>query len=232
MGVVRLGLETTGRLVSAALAEGDRVFAEASIDRSTTGSEGLVGLVDRIQREGRLDPARLDEIVVDRGPGSFTGIRVGLATARALGLGWGKPVRGVIATEVWRSVVSEPGATVVVLLDMRRGEIAVESFTAGSGADPVARSGLVLVAAEAIPEWLRTMGLDRARAVRLAGDAAPSVLDRVRALLPGACGPRERHIDAAAVCRAAASGFATHEVEPFYIRPPDARLPEPGAPRS
>lgn len=93
MSVVReativLGLDTGSSLVSVAAASAGALLAQRAIELRRS-SELLVGLIDDVLREADAEPASLGGVVVLRGPGSFTGLRVGLATALALRQGLG-----------------------------------------------------------------------------------------------------------------------------------------------
>lgn len=101
---------------------------------------------------------RADAVLVDCGPGSFTGIRVGLAAARALGLAWGVPVRGYGALALIAAGHpgdgGEGGATATLAIAGGHGEIFVQRF-ALSPADPLdALRSLTPAAAAAVPDML------------------------------------------------------------------------------
>ncbi|GHU66883.1 hypothetical protein AGMMS49983_17280 [Clostridia bacterium] len=95
-----LAIETTGPLCSVALLSGGRVFHRSSKEglRHLTS---LVPMIDEVVSEAGLQPADLDAIVVSAGPGSFTGIRIGVATARALAQTIGIPVIKVPTLETF-----------------------------------------------------------------------------------------------------------------------------------
>ncbi len=84
---------------------------------------------------------RADRIVVSLGPGSFTGVRIGLAAARALGLAWGAPVLGYPTLELVRarSVEAQPRA-VTVCMNGGHGEFFVQNFAADGSAQDAVRS--------------------------------------------------------------------------------------------
>lgn len=129
----------TGHALSLALVDGADVLGEHHEPLARGHAEALVpALQDLLAGERR--PA---EVRVETGPGSFTGLRVGIAAARALGLAWGVPVRGVsssqlVAAEAEASGMTEP---LLVVLAAPRGQIWLEPL----------RDFVPLAPAEALP---------------------------------------------------------------------------------
>ncbi|PYO22304.1 MAG: tRNA (adenosine(37)-N6)-threonylcarbamoyltransferase complex dimerization subunit type 1 TsaB [Candidatus Rokuibacteriota bacterium] len=81
-----LALETSTLAGGVALVDGERLVAEYLLDVSVTHSERLMAAVDRVLADARWAPRDLDGIAVSIGPGSFTGLRIGVSTAK--GLAW------------------------------------------------------------------------------------------------------------------------------------------------
>ena len=157
-------------------------------DRSARAGD-LLAAVDRLVG----DPRELEGIVVGRGPGSFTSIRIGLATARSLALALGIPVAGASTLDGYG------GATAVI--DARRGEV----FTHGprvSSPEDLEVAGLTLVGDGAI----RYREVFEPRGATVPPDADPAHLPDALRLIE----------------RAGAFG-AAELVEPLYVREPDAR---------
>src|SRR5512133_919805 len=90
-----LAIETSGSTFSLALAENGLLLAEIYRHSGLTHSECLVPLLERLLREAGWEPSSFDKVAVSTGPGSFTGIRVGLACARVLAQGLRKPLVGI-----------------------------------------------------------------------------------------------------------------------------------------
>lgn len=150
----------------------------------------------------------LDRIAVTVGPGSFTGLRVGLAFAKGLGLALDRPVIGVDSLEAIAASAFREGPG-LALIDARRGQAYVRRF---EGSEPVAPSQAVTTDSLGdgpIPCWI----------------AGPGV-SLVEQLWPGIDVDDRHGADPAAIARLAASADpAAHPPAPVYLRAPDAKLP-------
>ena len=87
-----LAIDSSGMVATVAIADDGQLIAEYTINYKKTHSQTLVPMLDEIRRMTDLDLGSLDAIAVARGPGSFTGLRIGSATAKGLGLALDKPV--------------------------------------------------------------------------------------------------------------------------------------------
>lgn len=117
----RLAIETSGAACSIALIEDGRLLAERHERVGRGHAERLIPWIAELPEGGRAD-----EIVVGCGPGSFTGVRIAIAAARGLGLGWGVPVRGVNSLALLAAGRPEPALTVAV--EGGHGQIFVQDF--------------------------------------------------------------------------------------------------------
>ena len=118
-----LALETATLAGSAALLEGGRVIGQSLLDVALTHSERLLAMVDRLLQDSGWDVAVLDALAVSVGPGSFTGLRVGIATAKGLAISLGLPVAPVPTLDALASNLPFADAPVCPLLDARKGEV-------------------------------------------------------------------------------------------------------------
>ncbi|MDX1711849.1 MAG: tRNA (adenosine(37)-N6)-threonylcarbamoyltransferase complex dimerization subunit type 1 TsaB, partial [Rhodovibrionaceae bacterium] len=89
-----LALDAAGTACSAAIVVDGRLVAARFESMRRGHSERLVPMIGEVMAEAGLAYADLDAVGVTRGPGAFTGVRIGLATARAIGLAAGKPIYG------------------------------------------------------------------------------------------------------------------------------------------
>ena len=198
-----LAIECASEACSAALFEDDALLGGRYEVLGRGHVERLVPMIAELPGKGRA--AR---IVVSLGPGSFTGVRIGVAAARALGLAWGAEVLGypTLALVAAMARARHPGP-VTVCMSGGHGEWFVQGFAADGEAEAELVSLTPARAAEAVPH--QTVAGSQAEAlVALRGSgAALALLPDARALplLP--------------------KGFLDSDLTPIYGRAPDARLP-------
>ena len=126
-----LALDTATPLVTVALHDGDRVVVEHSSEAPMKHGEQLAPLVARCLEEAGLVRQDLTAVAVGTGPGPFTGLRVGLVTARTLGLVLDVPVYGVCSLDVVAAEVVGTGSAAgsfLVATDARRKEVYLASY--------------------------------------------------------------------------------------------------------
>ena len=115
-----------------ALVTDDRLIGEAVTEQPLRHSEELLPLVERLLEEHHIARTALGRVAVNRGPGSFTGLRIGIATAKGLAHALGIPVTGVDGMRAYRVRVPD-ARRVCVIIRNRRNLFYVQWFT---GADP------------------------------------------------------------------------------------------------
>lgn len=226
-----LALDTATRRASVALCREEQVVAEGTRE-VTTHSEGLMSLIDATLEQAGLAVRALDAIVCGRGPGSFTGLRIGMATAKGLCLAAGRPLICLSSLLPLAAIARErlglDDRPVAALIDARRQEVYCGVFRSG-----------VLCTEEVVrrPEALADLLANAVHAderVILAGDGAVAYRDLLLSLLgdrvslaPEGCHVIEaRYLARAALARLAAGEIDDlHAAQPLYIRPSDARLP-------
>jgi tRNA threonylcarbamoyladenosine biosynthesis protein TsaB len=119
--MLTLAIETAGNACSIALLNGDEIVAERHEVVGRGHAERLIPWIAELPEGGRAD-----RIIVGCGPGSFTGVRIGIAAARALGLGWGVPVRGVSSLALLAAEC--PADIFVVAAEGGHGELLVQQY--------------------------------------------------------------------------------------------------------
>ena len=133
--MILLALDTTGPNGSAALLEERRVVAEDRFEAQLNHSEKLLASLDRLLKNAGREIREVDGFAVAAGPGSFTGIRIGLATAKALAFASGRPVAAVSSLEALALKLrgaSEPAGLLCPVTDAKKGEVYAALFEAGA----------------------------------------------------------------------------------------------------
>lgn len=125
-----LALETSGFSGSIALAMGDTLVTQAALPPRQRTAQGLAPLIEQQLQAAGWRPADLQLIAVTQGPGSFTGLRVGIVTAKTLAYATGAAVLGVDTMKVLAHSVEAPNKTprLSVVLDAQRNQLFVEDF--------------------------------------------------------------------------------------------------------
>lgn len=118
-----LGIDSSGLVASVAVAEEETLLAEYTVNYKKTHSQTLLPMLDEIAKMTELELSTIDVIAVAAGPGSFTGLRIGSATAKGLGLVLKKPLVSVptvaaLAYNLWGS-----DALICPLMDARRNQV-------------------------------------------------------------------------------------------------------------
>jgi tRNA threonylcarbamoyladenosine biosynthesis protein TsaB len=231
--VIALGLESATELVGAAVADDAGLRAELWSTGRRRHVETLAPAVEAVLVSADVVLGALEAVVVDVGPGLFTGLRVGVATAQGLALGLGVGVLAVNSLEVLaaQALATWPGV-VLSVVDARRGEV----FTAAYERDGRLPRELLPPAVRR-PEDLAGVAYE-ARAAARAGSPVLVVGDGARryahelvdadVVLAAAAfvGPSPGALVTLGVARLAA-GFslvAPETLRPLYLRPPDARI--------
>ncbi len=118
-----LGIDSSGLVASVAVVEDDLMLAEYTVNYKKTHSQTLLPMLDEIVRMTELDLKTIDAIAVAAGPGSFTGLRIGSATAKGLGLALEKPLISVPTVEGLAYNLCGTDKIVCPLMDARRNQV-------------------------------------------------------------------------------------------------------------
>src|SRR5262250_2332144 len=118
-----LAVESATLSGGAALLDGDRLLGEITLNIAITHSERLLAAVDRLLGDCGMAPADLEGLAVSVGPGSFTGLRVGLATVKGLAMAPDLPVAPVPTLDALAARLPFADAPVCPILDARKGEV-------------------------------------------------------------------------------------------------------------
>jgi tRNA threonylcarbamoyladenosine biosynthesis protein TsaB len=209
---VILALDTCLTACSAAVLDGETVLAARSESMPRGHQERLAPLVREVMAEAGIGFSDLTRIGVTVGPGSFTGLRVGLAFAKGLSAALGLPCVGVGALE---AMALGRAGFVAAVIDARREQVYVQMF--GDGVALMAPDALTAQDAMA-----RLVELYAGGPATLVGSGAPLLAP----VLPSATVLMLDGPDPVAVARLAQRGPApAHPPRPLYLRAPDAKLP-------
>jgi tRNA threonylcarbamoyladenosine biosynthesis protein TsaB len=210
-----LGIETSTRRGSVALWDDGLVLA-LDHEQPNAHAEALLPLVSRLFAETGFAKSSLERVSVGTGPGSFTGLRVGIALGEGIALGMGVPLVGVGSLEAMAHAARESKRPRVAVLDAGRGEL----FVAAYGAD-----GGVLIAPCAVPMaecGARISGVEALRGALFVGEGAAKIEGELEVSYG-------RELDlphAHAVAALGAVRDPEHSPpEPIYVRGAGATLP-------
>lgn len=123
MAPILLTIQTASPAGSVALSKGEQLLAELNLDARNTPTEWLLTAIDDLLVKTGLTRNALDAIGIVRGPGAFTGLRVGLATAKGLALALGCPLIGVSSLQCLAMQLPFAQMPVCVMLDARKQEV-------------------------------------------------------------------------------------------------------------
>ena len=118
-----LALDSSGLVASVALAEDDNLIAEYTVQYKKTHSQTLLPMLEEISRMVELDLAAVDAIAVAAGPGSFTGLRIGSATAKGLAFALQKPIVPVPTVDGLAYQMYGAQSLVCPIMDARRNQV-------------------------------------------------------------------------------------------------------------
>ena len=202
-----LAFDTATPAVTVAVADASGVLAQSSAVDSRRHGELLAPAIAQVLDSAGADRGDITEVAVGVGPGPFTGLRVGLATARVLGAALAVPVRGVCTLDAL-AMESELAGEYRVATDARRREVYLAAYSGPPGR-PQRQSG---------PH------VDRPAAVSWEGPVAGAGARLWPAAFPDARDPQLP--SAAGLCRHVLAGLPTLQPRPLYLRRPDAAEPQ------
>jgi tRNA threonylcarbamoyladenosine biosynthesis protein TsaB len=228
-----LAVETATRVLSVALLDGSSgvLLAEISTEDPRPHSERLLPAVDRVLALAGTALDEVDAFAVSIGPGSFTGLRVGLATVKAFAFGSGRPVAAVPTLAALAARAAGAPGCVAAALDARRGELYAACWKTweAEGAPRVAES---VWGPEALARRLpRGTTLVVGEDVDAPAHAVAEAGQELRLLTGAAARPRALDVGRLALRQlAAGEGLPAHAVVPRYLRRAEAEARRTGRP--
>lgn len=222
-----IGIETTGPYCSAAMMTDDGII-EIKGEEKLSHLSGLTGMISKLLDGEGISAGDLDFVAVSCGPGSYTGIRIGVSTARAIGQAAGVPLIDVPTLPAFGTSVAEKaeeGKTVCPLFNARRNQVYAGAY---SGTDETVPAGAYM-----LDEFIGMLG--DADDLIFIGDGVTAYRDQIEKLCAGKkIALDENTQSAAGVCRMAArmladpekfgslTGLSPEEIKPRYMRMAEA----------
>jgi tRNA threonylcarbamoyladenosine biosynthesis protein TsaB len=209
-----LGIETSTLTGSVALVDNGRLLGETTLSVSVQHSEKLMPAIEQLLRDAGAEPGEIDLFAVAEGPGSFTGLRIGIAAAQGLALAHDRPIAGVSTLRgLAMNAVLFPGL-IIPVLNAFRGEVYFGTYRAERGRPEAVEGDGVLPVADFL-ERIRSLGEERV----LLG-AGLEILPKDHEVLRDRIAPALFHTPRAASIALLAEFSAPGAVLPRYLRKP------------
>lgn len=212
-----LAIETATDVCSVALARDGVLLAEASLYAARQHATRLAPLVAHLLEHAQAAPEALEAVGVSAGPGSYTGLRIGLSTAKGLCVATGATLVAVPSLEAQALALegrAAPGDLVATAFRSRRGEVYAAVYRLREGARPEAAASPAAVPEEALPDWL-PRGI-----AWLTGEAAPVLAPHVPEARLAPAPPAAARVARIARLRLDAGEADDLEAfEPAYLKP-------------
>ena len=178
--MITLAVDSSGRAAGVALLRGDSLLYEAYLNNGLTHSETLLPMVAAALQAAGVEMQDIGLLGVGAGPGSFTGLRIGMALIKGLALPGNLPCVGVSSLEGLAAGIFVPqGSCIVAAEDARRGEVYAAAFVRG-------QDGLVRLCEDTAgrPEALAPLLLEQKKTIFLVGDGAEVCYNNLKTFLP------------------------------------------------
>lgn len=163
-----LALDSSGLVASVAIMEEEQTIAEYTVNYKKTHSQTLLPMLDEIVKMTEMDLNTIDAIAIAGGPGSFTGLRIGSATAKGLGLALGKPLIHVPTLEGLACNLYGYSSLTCPIMDARRNQVYTGVYRLSEGEFQVVKEQTAIDVA-VLAEQLNALG----EAVTFLGDGVP-----------------------------------------------------------
>lgn len=227
-----LALDSSGLVASVALVQDGVLLGEYTINHKKTHSQTLLPMLEQLKGMTELNLEEIDAIALAAGPGSFTGLRIGSATAKGLGLALNKPLVEVPTLEGLAYQLYGTDKLVCPLMDARRNQVYTGVYEFVKGGEPGGQLqlheliGQCAVDIRAVIAWINELGKD-GREVIFLGDGVPvyeQIIGR-EMQIPYSFAPANRSRQSAAAVAALAEVYyemgctvSAAEHQPDYLR--------------
>lgn len=168
-----LGIDTATPVAAVALADETTVLYEAHVNSGFNHSRTLLKMVDSGLRQLGREVGELDAVAVSIGPGSFTGLRIGLATAKGLALAVDAGIIGVPTLDALAAAYNWMDMLICPIMNARKGEVYTAFYRGGAGYSCRLSEYIALRPEELAAESKRFMASERCSSVLFTGDGVP-----------------------------------------------------------
>ena len=223
-----LAIDTSGPVCGVALLTDEGIRSSCAVQNKRTHSVNLLPMVDAALKSAGLTLAHIDRLACTVGPGSFTGVRLGVSTLKGLAHGSGKPCVGVNALEALAAGAGMFPGLICPIQDARAGQVYGAVFRATAPGRPERLMPDAPMKLEDFAEAAAQLAEQREPLLFL-GDGMPVHRERLRALLGDLAvfaAPAQAFLNPAAVAQLAAQAEETVDylaLQPLYLRAPNAQ---------
>jgi tRNA threonylcarbamoyladenosine biosynthesis protein TsaB len=227
VAVIVLGIDTAGPASGVALVAAGEVVASLAVRQTSVFARPLLRSIDRLLEWTGYTLAELGGIAVNVGPGAFTGVRVGLATAQGLAMASGKPLVGCSAFEALVACAAEWEGAICPVLDARKGEVYAALYQQHAHQHHQVWPGMVVTPEDLCP-LIEERTLFLGSGTKVYGAVFTAALGERAVCVNLSVEELGIAVSVARVGQARLEGTAAGELTPpapLYIRTADARLP-------
>ena len=229
MPFITLAIETTGHYGGIALLDKDQIIGEASFSSKKTHSRRLLPLIKFLFKEMGIEFSDLSLVSVSQGPGSFTGLRIGMSVAKGLAFGLNIPIIGVPTLDALAHLVTGcPGDFVCPVVDARKNQFYCGLYKIENHLNHKRITDYAALSAKAIAEKLKN------KKVWLIGSGVELLLEQMESLENTEIKQPSNVINRALPSAVGYLGYKTFKdqgkghdlslIKPLYVRPSDAEL--------
>lgn len=221
-----LGMDTSTSCGSVGLIEDKKVVSEYLLNAAVTHSERLLGAIEFVLREARCRIDQIEGWAIALGPGSFTGLRIGVSTVKGLAFASGKPVAGISTLDVLASQIAVTSHLICPILDARKKEVYTAFYRYGEGGSLMRQSEYMAIPPEDLVKKIKEQTIFLGDGVKTYGDFLLNCLPSL-AIFP----PPPFHVSHGSTVAALGMELLRKGKQldlsafsPIYIRPSEAEI--------
>ena len=218
-----IAIDSSGLTASVAILEDDKMVADYSVNYKKTHSQTLVPMLDEITKMTETDLSTVDAIAISKGPGSFTGLRIGSSTAKGLGLALNIPIIEVPTTDALAYNLYGTDRIVCPIMDARREQVYTGLYKFTKKEEGLSMETLLESCAIPVEEIIEKVN-EMNQPVVFLGDAVAVYGEKIKELVKTdyiLAAPHMSHQRAASVAAIGASKLAKNETVPASEHVPE-----------